>query len=59
MARLHVIYDRDSILQSTHEHLPKNKFKIAVIDIKDDFSSNEIENYVNLLSELLLEQLAK
>lgn len=58
MARLHVIYDRDSILQSTHENMPKEKFKIAIIDIKDNFSLEEIEAYVNLLSVLLLEQIA-
>lgn len=55
MPKLHVIYDRDGRLQN---NLPAGKFKVAIIDIEDGFGSDQIEAYVNLLSELLLEQLA-
>jgi hypothetical protein len=55
MAKLHVIYDRDGRLQN---NLPPDKFKVAIIDIENDFGDDQIEAYVNLLSELLLEQMA-
>lgn len=55
MARLHVIYDPTEKLNTHHPDLPK-EIRIAVIDIQDNMSNDELELVINTLAELLLEQ---
>lgn len=54
MARLHIIYDKRGNMET--QQLPKDQFKIAVLDISDELGNDEIKGYVEELGTLLLEQ---
>lgn len=55
MPKLHVIWDRDGVLQN---NLPTNKFKIAVVDVASDVEPEGYTKLAAYLGELLLEQFA-